>query len=81
MAYRKAEKGYNDDLKQAHSVNQNYFWYLVRKARKKKGSNISPVLDDEDNLVSDTDSKREAWRSYFDALAQPTNTTSGSLPN
>ena len=73
MAYRKAEKGYNDDLKQAHSVNQNYFWYLVRKARKKKGSNISPVLDDEGNLVSDADSIREAWRSYFDALAQPTN--------
>ncbi len=73
--YRKAEKKYedaqNNDLKRAHSIDQNYFWSLVRRARKKEGAEIYPVVNDDGVLVSEADSIRDAWRSYFHDLAQP----------
>ncbi len=73
--FRQAEKDYESkweqDIKEAESIDQGYFWYLVKKARKILDTKVEPILNDEGEIMTYIQDILQCWKSYCSKLATP----------
>ena len=62
-----------DELSSAHQVDNNYFWFLVNK-RKKRSSHIHATRDEgTGEVVYDPGEVQNSWYKYFNQLYRHTN--------
>ncbi len=75
-AYRKAEHEYNlkcqQDIKETEMMDQRYFWYLVRRARKQPLSNMqNGIVNESGTVVTESSDLLDAWVEHFVTLSKP----------
>ena len=63
----KYEEEQMNDIATNQDINQNYFWYLVNK-NKKRVNTVSPIRNDSGELLTDIDKICQEWNSYYKCL-------------
>ena len=67
------EKEQMRDITINQNIDQKYFWFLVNRNRKKSNA-VSPIRDDNGEILTDIDYIRSEWNSYYRQLyTAPTN--------
>ena len=51
-------------------LDSNFFWYLVNKSRKGQTQRVTPLKIGND-IITDPDEVRKAWKTYFEMLYTP----------
>ena len=72
--HRQAERDYQQkkitDIAKAHDIDQNHFWYLVNKF-KKRNQSTHPIKLENGEVICDPQRLCQEWANYFENLYTP----------